>query len=34
VLTIDWYLAHKEWMDHVTSGAYMEYYEKMYGGRA
>ena len=30
VLTIDWYLAHEEWMDHVTSGNYQKYYEEMY----
>lgn len=30
-LTIDWYLSHEEWMDHVTSGAYQQYYETMYG---
>lgn len=34
VLTIDWYLSHQEWLDHVTSGAYQEYYEKMYSGKA
>lgn len=28
--TIDWYLKNKEWMERVTSGAYQEYYEKMY----
>lgn len=28
--TIDWYLQNQEWLDHVTSGAYQEYYEKMY----
>ena len=33
VLTIDWYLAHKEWMEHVTSGAYQDYYQRMYDGR-
>lgn len=33
VLTIKWYLAHKDWMEHVTSGAYQEYYEKMYASR-
>ena len=31
--TIDWYLAHREWMEHVTSGAYQDYYDKMYGNR-
>ena len=28
--TIDWYLENQEWLDHVTSGDYQEYYEKMY----
>ncbi len=28
--TIDWYLSNQEWLDHVTSGAYQEYYQKMY----
>lgn len=28
--TIDWYLNNKEWLKNVTSGAYREYYEKMY----
>ena len=28
--TIDWYLENQEWLDHVTSGTYQEYYEKMY----
>lgn len=31
--TIQWYLSNKEWMEHVTSGRYQDYYEKMYGGR-
>lgn len=30
VKTIDWYLNNQEWLDHVTSGAYKAYYEKMY----
>lgn len=29
-LTIQWYLEHKEWMNNITSGTYMEYYKKMY----
>jgi dTDP-glucose 4,6-dehydratase len=29
--TIDWYLTNQEWVAEVTSGAYMEYYEKQYG---
>lgn len=31
--TIDWYLDNQEWVREVTSGAYRDYYEKMYGGR-
>ena len=31
--TIDWYLANVEWMERVTSGAYMEYYAEMYQNR-
>lgn len=29
-ITIDWYLANEEWLDHVTSGAYQEYYKELY----
>ncbi|MDO5655246.1 MAG: dTDP-glucose 4,6-dehydratase [Flavobacteriaceae bacterium] len=28
--TIDWYLENKEWLDHVTSGDYRNYYEQQY----
>ena len=28
--TIDWYLNNKEWMDDVTSGEYLHYYEEQY----
>jgi dTDP-glucose 4,6-dehydratase len=28
--TIDWYLQNTEWLQHVTSGEYQEYYEKQY----
>lgn len=28
--TIDWYLEHREWLDRVASGKYMEYYDKRY----
>lgn len=28
--TIDWYLGNSEWLNHVTTGAYQEYYEKQY----
>ena len=33
VQTIRWYLDHTAWMDNVTSGAYRDYYQKMYAGR-
>lgn len=29
--TVDWYLENSEWLENVTSGAYKEYYSKMYG---
>ena len=28
--TIDWYLENEEWLQHVTSGAYKEYYQIQY----
>lgn len=28
--TIDWYLSNVDWMAHVTSGDYLNYYKKMY----
>ena len=28
--TIDWYLTNTEWLNDVTSGAYLEYYSKQY----
>lgn len=28
--TIDWYLANEEWLQHVTSGAYQQFYETQY----
>ncbi|MVT11076.1 dTDP-glucose 4,6-dehydratase [Chitinophaga tropicalis] len=31
--TVDWYLANQEWLDHVTSGAYQEYYSDQYQKR-
>ena len=30
--TIDWYLSNQEWLQEVTSGAYQNYYNVMYGG--
>ena len=32
--TVDWYLENKSWLDHVTSGAYMDYYKEQYQNRA
>ena len=32
-MTIDWYLQNSEWIDHVTSGEYQQYYDQMYGNR-
>lgn len=31
-LTIDWYMDNKEWLEHVVSGSYLEYYKQQYGG--
>lgn len=31
--TIDWYLGNEEWLNHVTSGSYQQYYEHMYDNR-
>lgn len=31
--TVKWYQENESWLDNVTSGAYQEYYQRMYGGR-
>ncbi|MDX9906085.1 MAG: dTDP-glucose 4,6-dehydratase [Bacteroidales bacterium] len=31
--TVDWYLANQQWLDHVSSGDYLKYYENQYGIR-
>lgn len=31
--TVDWYLANQLWLEHVTSGDYQSYYERMYGNK-
>lgn len=31
--TIDWYLANREWLKHVTSGEYQQYYQTQYQAR-
>jgi len=33
VKTIYWYLNNQDWIEEVTSGDYMKYYEQMYGNR-
>lgn len=30
-LTIDWYLSNQDWLKHVTSGEYANYYQEQYG---
>lgn len=32
-LTVDWYLDNKDWIDSVTSGDYVSYYQSMYESR-
>jgi dTDP-glucose 4,6-dehydratase len=29
--TVDWYLEHREWWEKIRSGAYRDYYDRMYG---
>lgn len=31
--TVDWYLNNAQWLAHVTSGQYLEYYKEMYENR-
>ena len=31
--TIDWYIEHRDWWEHIVSGDYQNYYQKMYEGR-
>lgn len=31
--TIRWYLEHQQWVEEITGGDYMTYYEQMYGDR-
>ncbi len=33
-LTVKWYLEHRDWWEHIISGDYQNYYERMYGHRA
>ena len=32
-VTVKWYLDHSDWLEHVRSGAYVDYYETMYADR-
>jgi dTDP-glucose 4,6-dehydratase len=31
--TVEWYRENREWVTRTRSGAYLDYYERMYGGR-
>ena len=31
--TIDWYLSNSAWLEHLRSGQYRDYYERLYAGR-
>ncbi|HNP48025.1 MAG TPA: dTDP-glucose 4,6-dehydratase [Bacteroidia bacterium] len=31
--TVDWYLSHEDWVNHLTSGEYLHYYEQQYTHR-
>ena len=31
--TVEWYLTHRDWWENIITGAYFNYYEKMYGNR-
>jgi dTDP-glucose 4,6-dehydratase len=31
--TVEWYLANQDWLEHVTSGSYKNYYQSMYSNR-
>lgn len=33
VKTIEWYLDNQQWIEDITGGDYMKYYEQMYGNR-
>ena len=32
-VTIDWYLSNRDWWEHIVSGEYQQYFDKMYGYR-
>ena len=31
--TINWYVEHRDWVEHIVSGEYQQYYKMMYGNR-
>lgn len=31
--TVDWYLQHQDWVAHITSGSYLQYYQDQYNNR-
>ncbi|NDC77143.1 MAG: dTDP-glucose 4,6-dehydratase [Chitinophagia bacterium] len=31
--TVDWYLQNPTWVEHITSGSYLEYYQRQYSNR-
>ncbi|HOC46379.1 MAG: dTDP-glucose 4,6-dehydratase [Syntrophorhabdaceae bacterium] len=31
--TVEWYVENRQWWERIKTGAYLEYYEKMYGNR-
>ena len=33
VATVQWYLEHQPWVEQIVQGDYVNYYERMYGGR-
>ena len=33
VKTIRWYLENQQWVEDITGGDYMKYYDRMYSGR-
>jgi dTDP-glucose 4,6-dehydratase len=32
-LTVDWYIQNQEWLNELTSGEYLNYYEQQYAHR-
>jgi len=32
--TVDWYLENAQWIEHIKSGEYKEYYQKQYAERS